>query len=282
MAPMRIVLSLLIGTLFGSFGLPPEPHLTPVRILHNMYDSIRNIKTVRQKVSAIERIETKFSTSKSEIKVQVQPRKLYYLNRSKQLEILYNSEVSDKALVKVNTFPYMTVNLDPAGNIMRKNQHYTIHELGYDFIGKSIALTIKKDKDGLHNFIYRGKVAKNGYHCYLIEYENKNYGYVDYVVGEKETASLIAYKLCVNDYLLRYRNDLLNDFGFLKRGRILKVPNLYCKKAILFIEEKMMLPVAISLYDNIGLIESYEYTNIELNRPFKPGEFDKDYREYDF
>jgi hypothetical protein len=40
----------------------------------------------------------------------------------------------------------MTISLDPTGNLMRKNQHYTINELGYSFIGHSIALTINKDK----------------------------------------------------------------------------------------------------------------------------------------
>ena len=255
----------------------------PQKILHQMYDSIKNIKTLRQKVSAIERIETKFHTSTSEIKVQTHPRKIYFVNKIKKLEILFDSEVSDrKAYVKPHVFPYITLSLDPTGNIMRKNQHYTIHELGYDFIGKSVALTINKDKDGMSNFTYLGKVTKNGYNCYFLEYENKNYGYTSYKVGEKETASLIAYKLCVNDYLLRYKNNLLNDFGFLKKGSILKVPNLYCKKAILYIDDKLMLPISLSLYDDTGLFEGYEYTNIEINKPFKVDEFSKNFKDYNF
>lgn len=255
----------------------------PARILHQMYDSIKTIKTLRQKVYALERIDSKFNTSNSEIKVQTQPRKIYFINRHKKIQVLYDSEVSHhKAYVKAHVFPYITLSLDPAGNIMRKNQHYTIHELGYDFIGKSVALTINKDKDAMNNFTYHGKVMKNGYNCYFLEYENKNYAYTNYTVKEKETASLIAYKLCVNDYLLRHRNDLLNDFGFLKKGSVLQVPTLYCKKAILYIDDKLMLPVSLSLYDDLGLFESYEYTNIEINKPFHPDEFKKDYKDYSF
>jgi len=257
--------------------------MKPAKILHQMYDSIKTIKTLRQKVKAIERVESKFVLANSEIKILIHPRKVYFNNKDKKIEVLFDSEISaHKAYVKVHTFPYLTLSLDPSGNIMRKNQHYSLNELGYDFIGKSVALTINKDKNGLNNFTYVGKVNKNGYNCYLLEYENKNYHYINYTVGEKETASLIAYKLCVNDYLLRYKNDLLNDFNYLKKGTVLQVPTLYCKKAILFIDDKLLLPVALSIYDDIGLFESYEYTNIEINKPFKSNEFSKNNKDYGF
>jgi len=272
-----------IGLLFVLFAFKNRSDVKPSKILHQMYDSIKAIKTLRQHVVAIERLEDTFNTSVSEIKIHTHPRKVYFINPSKKLEILYNADVSkNKAYVKPHIFPYLTLSLDPRGNLMRKNQHYTIHELGYEFIGKSTALTISKDKDGVANFTYKGKTLKNGYMCYLLEYENKNYGYVNYTVGEKETASSVAYKLVVNDYLLRHKNDLLNDFGYLKKGRVLQVPNLYCKKAILFIDEKMMIPVSLSLYDDKGLFECYDYTHIRINEPFKADEFDKENKDYHF
>jgi hypothetical protein len=267
--------------LFSSFRSNPD--MSPVKLLGQMYDSIKSIKTLRVKIYALERIERKYIAANSEIKLQTSPRRLYFLNPNKKLEILYNEgQLNNRAMVKPHVFPYFTLTLDPTGNVMRKNQHYTINELGFDFIGKSVALTINKDKEGLKNFIYRGKVSRNGYRCHMIEYENKGYGYSDYTVGEKETASTIAYKLCVNDYLLRYRNDLLNDFGYLKKGSVIKAPTLYCKKAVLFLDEKTLLPVSISLYDDVGIFENYEFTGIEVNKPIKEEEFTKDYKDYHF
>jgi len=275
------ILSFLL--LFFTVSFRNRNDIKPAKILHQMYDSIKTIRTLRENVKAIERVDSKYVTARSEIKLQTQPRKVYFNNKEKKIEILYDSEVSQhKALVKVHSFPYVTLTLDPSGNLMRKNQHYTLNELGYAFIGKSVALTINKDKEGLNNFKYHGKVIKNEYNCYFLEYENTNYTYANYTVGEKETASLIAYKLCVNDYLLRNKNDLLNDFGFLKKGTVLKVPTLYCKKAVLYIDDKLLLPVALSLYDDMGLFESYEYTNIEINKPFKANEFSKSNKEYGF
>lgn len=250
-------------------------------ILHQMYDSIRNVKTLRITISAIERLGTTFATAGSEVKLQMNPRRLYFNNKAKKLEILYNhNSNNNKALVKPNHIP--NINLDPNGNMMRKNQHYTIHELGFDFIGRSIALTLSKDKEGLKNLVYKGKVKKFHYNCYLLQYENPAYAYVEYTVGAKETASSIAAKLIVNDYLLRHKNDLLNDFGFLKKGKKILVPNLYCKKAVIFIDEKLMLPVSVSLYDDMGLFESYEYPSMTINPAFKEEDFNKDNKEYGF
>jgi hypothetical protein len=263
------------------FDFGPDP--TPAYILGVMYDSIKNVRTLTYHVVAIERVERKFLSATSDIKVQSHPRKIYYNNPAKKLEILFNAEEgTGKAWVKPNIFPYMTLALDPTGNIMRRNQHYTIHELGYEFIGKSIALTIRKDRNGLANFTYHGRTKKNGYNCHLLEYVNQSYGYIDYNTGNKETVSLIAYRLCVNDYLIRYRNGLLNDFGFLKPGRTLKVPNLYCKRAVLYIDEKMMLPVSVSLYDSEGLFESYDYSSVTINKPFHPHEFSREFPGYGF
>lgn len=279
---IKVVISILLAIFLGySFTNPVE--IKPARILHQMYDSIKNIRTMRAKVSSLERIEKNYSASSSEYKLQTTPRKLYFHNKDKKIEILFNPELyGHKALVKPHVFPYITVSLDPTGNIMRKNQHYSINELGFGFIGNSIALTISKDKDGINNFVYHGKATKNGYTCYLLQYENKNYAYTDYKVGEKETATGIASKLSVNDYLLRAKNDLLNDFGYLKKGKILKVPTLYCKKANLFIDENLFLPISLSIYDDSGLFECYDYFNVEINKPFKDDDFKRDNKNYGF
>jgi hypothetical protein len=279
---VKYLFSFLLIPLLFSFRYGEPPDHKAAKILQGMYDSIHNIKTLRLKIVALERIETSYISATSEFKLNIQPRKLYFINRAKKLEILYNTELSRKAIVKPHIFPYLTLNLDPMGNLMRRNQHYTINELGYDFTGKAIAFTLSKDKNGFNNLTYHGKVMKNGYHCHLLEYENKNFGYTDYVVGEKETASLISAKLVVHDYLLKFKNDLLNDFGYLKKGSTIKVPTLYCKRALVYLDEKLLLPVSLSLYDDVGLVESYDFFNIDVNRPFKDEEFRKGYHEYRF
>lgn len=280
---MKLKLYCIFFVFIIALSFKKGPEVKALKILQQMNDSIKAIKTLRAHIAALERVENTFKSANSEIKLQPHPRRLYFKNATLKIEVLYNYGVlNNKALVKTNAFPYVTLQLDPTGNLMRKNQHYTIHELGFEFVGRSIALAISKDKDGLTNFKYHGKVLKNGYHCHLIEYENKNYSYIDYTVGDKETAGSIASKMVVNEYLLRYKNDLLNDYGYLKKGKTLKVPNLFCRKATLFIDDKMLVPIVVSLSDDIGVFENYEFSKIEINKPIKEEEFKRDYKDYNF
>lgn len=273
------ILLLRIGSPAKSQSFDPKP----LRILNQMFDTIDHIKTLRVKISALERGEKGYNSATSEIKLQTMPRKLYFVNKLKKVEILYNAEEStNKAWVKPNTFPYVSVRLDPNGSIMRKNQHYTINEMGFAFIGQALALTLSKDKEGLAHYRCVGKVIKNGYSCLLLEYENNSFTYTDYVVGEYQTVSSIALKLNVNDYVIRYKNNLLNNFSYLKKGTVLKVPVLYCRKAVIYVDEKLYLPVSISLYDDVGLFESYDFTGIVVNGPLKEIDFSKNNKAYGF
>lgn len=249
-----------------------------------MIDSIKNIKTVRTNIKALERINNTYSSANSEIKVNVNPKKLYFIGRQGKLEILYVAgEHGNKAVVKPHVFPYLTLTLDPRGNMMRKNQHYTIHELGFDFIGRTIALILSKEKENMaKSLTYVGRHEHNGAMCHMIIYETKNFPYVEYTVQRKETVTSIALKQSVNDYMLRSKNDLFNDFGYLKEGTKLQIPSMYCKKAVFYLDEKTMLPVSVSIYDDIGLFENYEYSNIKINKPFDEKEFTKEFKGYGF
>ncbi len=255
-----------------------------VKIIADMIDSIKNVKTLRTNIKSLERINNVYSSAASEIKVNVSPRKLYFHNKEKKLEILYvTGSYNNKAVVKPHVFPYLTLNLDPRGNLMRKNQHYTVHELGFDFIGRTIGLILSKEKENMtKSLTYLGKHERNGYMCHMVIYETKTYPFFEYTVKHKETVTSIAYKQSVNDYMLREKNDLFNDFGYLKEGSKIQIPHMYCKKAVLYLDEKTMLPVSVSIYDDIGLFENYDYTNIKVNKPIDEKEFTKGYKDYGF
>lgn len=266
-----------------SFTVLPQS-VSAGKILTEMLDSIRHLNTVRFKVKALERVENGYSSAVSESKIQIKPRQLYFVNKEKKLEILYVSgKYENKAVVKPHVFPYVTMQLNPSGNIMRKNQHYTIHELGFDFIGRTIALALSKEKENMLKCLsYLGKHEKNGYNCHMVVYESSAFSFFTYTVGHKETVTTIAAKFNVNDYLLRVKNDLFNDFGFIKEGTKLQIPNYYCKRAILYIDEKTMLPMSVSIYDDMGLFECYDFYNVISNKPIDPSEFTKEFKDYHF
>lgn len=258
--------------------------LRPAKVIAEMLDSINHIKTVRFKVKALERTESGYISSVSESKIQIKPRQLFFVNKEKKLEILYvTGKYDNKAVVKPHVFPYITLMLNPTGNLMRKNQHYTIHELGFDFIGKTIAIAISKEKENmLKSLSYIGKHEKNGYQCHMVIYESSAFNFFTYTAGKHETVTTIAAKFNVNDYLLRIKNDLFNDFGYVKEGTKMQIPNYYCKRAVLYIDELTMLPVSVSIYDDKGLFECYDFSNIILNKGIDQIEFTKEFKEYHF
>lgn len=262
-----------------------KDHLKEFKIITDMIDSVKKINYLRCNMKSLERIETGYAIANTSIKVQSSPRKSYLRNSEKKLEVLYNSEVSkNKCTVKPHVFPYFTMTLDPTGNLMRKNQHFTVFELGFDFIVKTIAIALSKEKDQIakHLTLTTNKVEKNKMSCYLFVYENNSFGYHDYVVQDKETVSSIANKFVVNDYMVRTKNKLYDDYGYLKKGSTIKIPSFYCKKALFYIDEKTLLPVCVILYDEVGLFENYEYFDLEINKPIPAAEFTRSFKGYGF
>ena len=249
-----------------------------------MMDSAKKISYIRFSMNALERIETGFASANTKVKLQSHPRRSYLKNTEKGLEVLYNEgELNNKCLVKPHVFPYFTLTLDPRGNLMRKNQHFTIYELGFDFTVKTIAMALSKEKENIAKHLSSlGKAVKNKMNCHVLVYENTAFNYFDYTVQAKETVASIANKFIVSDYMLRTKNKLYNEYGYIKSGTKIKVPTYYCKKAIFYIDEATMLPVSISIYDDIGLFENYEYYDIELNKPIPAVEFKRTYKGYGF
>lgn len=259
-------------------------HFKDFKLITDMLDSAKKVSFLRYSMKSVERIETGYSTSNTKVKLQTHPRKSYLVNTDNKLEVLYHEiELGSKALVKPHVFPYFTMSLDPRGNIMRKNQHFTILDIGFDFTARTIAIALSKEKDQIAKHLnYMGKIEKNKMMCHLLVYENTEFSYYEYTVGHKETVSSIAGKLTVNDYMLRCKNKLYDEYGYLKEGSVIKVPTFYCKKAIFHVDEKTMLPVSVAIYDEIGLFESYDFYNLEVNKPIPNSEFQKNFKGYGF
>jgi hypothetical protein len=259
-------------------------HFKDFKLVTDMLDSSKKVSTIRYNMKSMERLETGYSTATTKVKLQTHPRKSYLKNTDSKIEVLYNEgELNNKSVVKPHVFPYFTLTLDPRGNLMRKNQHFTILDIGFDFLARTIAVALSKEKDQIAKHLtYVGKVEKNKMNCHLLVYENVDFGYTDYTVMHKETVSSIAGKFTVSDYMLRCKNKLYDNYGYIKEGTVIKIPTFYCKKAIFYIDEKTMLPISVSIFDEVGLFESYDFFELELNKPIPASEFKRDFKGYGF
>ncbi len=268
----------------NTHSLQPNNNPTPIQILQQMIDSIENIKTLKIKLNSLERFQNKYLKATSYFKISYYPqKKLYFINPERKIEILYiENKNENKALVKHPSLP-ISIYLDPNGAIMKKNQHYTIHELGFEYIANNIQIALSKEKEKYLNYLhYLGIHEKNNKQCHTLMYESSQFNFVPYTVQSKETVVSISRKFHINEYIIRDKNNLYYEFGYLKKGSTILIPQMYCKKAFIYIDQQTYLPVSVNLYDEKGLLESYDYLDVQKNIPLSEEEFSKHYKDYNF
>ena len=57
---------------------------------------------------------------------------------------------------------------------------------------------------------------------------------------------------------------------------------MYASKTLMYIDVQTKLPIALKIFDNGGLYESYEFRDIVINKAFDKEEFLKDFKDYKF
>jgi len=202
------------------------------------------------------------------------PRKVYLYLKGPEV-VWIEGKNNGNALVNPDGFPYINLNLDPLGSIMRENQHHTIYEVGFDYfadvIKNSIGLAGEKFDD---YFKCGGTLTWDSHECYLLTAEYPDFKYVDYTVLKRETLVTIGRKLKVSDYmLLEINSDKVDNYNDVKANQKIKVPNRYASKMILYIDKELLLPRVIKVYDEKGLFESYEYHDLQMNIKIPDEEF---------
>ena len=249
-----------------------------------MLDSIRSIKNERCDIKATERVNGTLLFAESRIKINFNPKKIYFQSPAKGIEILWVDGVNKgNALVHSKTLPFMNLDLDPYGSIMRKDQHHTIFELGSQYIGLTIANTIlQAPKDFDKHFKYAGFIKWNNIDCYQIVINYPEYKYIEYITQKGETVTSIAHKLNTSDYKIRHINDLSSYFGAIKEGKKLKIPIPYSSEVVMYVDKKTFIPLNVRVFDEEGIFEGYEFTNVRINTTFAPDEFTKSFKGYGF
>ncbi len=272
-----------LAVLMTSFSpKPPETAYNSKELLNNVLSAIANTKTLRYNLICDERINGKMLHTESKVKLQVSPRKLYlFLNGP---EVLYLQGLNNgNALVNPAAFPYINLNLDPYGSLMRKDQHHTINEMGLQYLSDIIKDGIRRAGDKLDKyFVIIGEEKLNGRLCYKLSIAFPDFAWKPYTVKKDEDITAIARKHCASEYMILENNPKAAWYTDVKEGEIIQVPDAYAKLTLLFVDKEFLLPVSSKVYDDKGLFETYEYQNLQVNPTIAPEEFTKDYKDYKF
>lgn len=280
----RKVFFLIFGLIFLSASSDKEikEEVDVKKMVNNLLLSVSKIETLKWNLKIIERIKGKPKNYGSVVKLKLKPRKVYI--NIKGTEVLWLSGANNgKALISPNFFPYLNLNLDPMGSLMRQDQHHTIYEMGFGYLSEIIGKFLLKSGNGFDDlFKYEGEVEHNYQKCHKITINNSNFAYVDYTILKGENIISIAKKLYVGEYMILEANPKCDSYNDVKEGQVIRVPNSYAKNVVIYMDKLYNLPIGISVSDDKGLYEQYDYFFLQVNTKIDDSEFSRDFKGYNF
>jgi hypothetical protein len=260
-----------------------SPPLSCKEVIEKMIKTIDEIQRLKYNLKITERVRDKYNNFQSNVKLNRHPRKIYLYTNG--IELIWREDQNNKkAYVKPNSFPYINLNLDPLGSLMRQDQHHTIHEMGFDYFSSVIERNVKMLGSKFdENFKLEGEETANHRPCYKVSITNYDYSVVNYTVLKGENLMTIARKLNVGEFkILELNTDKVDNYNDVKPGQVIKVPSAYAKNVTLFIDKLFFVPVSTVVYDEKGLFEKYDYFFVQVNPKIEEEEFTRSYKEYGF
>ena len=273
----------LIFYLFLSFSFHNLQAQSTISYFNNMIKSISTIKTLKYDLHAKELINGEIFYTYSKVKLQKKPFCFYnyMIKPDLGVEVLFTHE-NKYALVNPNGFPFINIKLDTSGELIRKNQHHTLFDSGFDNF-KDIVLSvlelIKKSPDKY--IVNLGVKQINNIECQVLHIVNPDFSFSEYIVQKGESIESIAKKFNLSSYLILVENNF-SFYNDVTLGDEILIPNSYAEKFEIWIDLQSSLPIVQKVYVNNKLFEHYEYKNIIINPEFNIDEFDKSNAEYNF
>lgn len=177
-------------------------------------------------------------------------------------------------------FPYVTLSLNPLGTLMRKGQHHTALHAGFGMISDLLnGPGGHTDNVYTRSFRYAGDSTAQGRPCYILRSDYPQFRYLTYRAGKNESITSVADRFGCGEYRIAERNNLDLD-SKLTEGQVVQVPNAYGRRVIVLVDTKTYLPASVTVYDDRGLYEQYNFRNAVANQPIPLAEFSKDYKGY--
>lgn len=258
-----------------SAARPPAP-ITTSELETRLLAAIDALQTLRCSMTSQERVNGHYLATNSVMKFTASPLRVYFKNQKGQ-EVLYVAGQNDgDAWVYPAAFPYLTLSLDPQGSLMRRDQHHTVLQAGFGLIG-----TLLHDSEPayVHSFRYAGDSTLGARSYHVLRSSFPAFRYAAYRAGTGETTASVATKMKCGEYRILERNKL-GAGTRLALGQVVLVPTAYGRATVLLIDQRTYLPATVAVYDDQGLYERYDFSNVVANEPIPLAEFSKDFRGY--
>ncbi len=255
-------------------------------LINRMLVSVGKINTLTYTLKKTERVKNQLLKGEQDVKLALNPKKAYVYVQSpnKGVEVLWHEGVNNgNALINPNGFPYVNVNFSPQSSHLRKNNHHTLHELGFDYIAGIIKNIMNQSGSKFNEyFLYEGLVTFDNRVCHKIDIDYKPFRYINYKILKGEDLVSIAKKFKISEFMILELNTNIHSYTDVSEGQNIVIPESYARRTILFIDQENYLPVVQRIYDDKGLYEQYEFYKLKLNPIIEPQEFTRHYPKYNF
>lgn len=262
-----------------------QAQMTVDQLFTKMQFAVVSLKTATYTFTKRERLNGVMRNGSIETRLQMYPFKVYLKVTAPSddagTEILYvEGERGGECLVNPNMVPF-NVNLSPYNEKIVGKEHHTLFQTGFEYI-KNILVQMKKQYQAkIDEYCKLTEYSWNSKPVYKLEINFPEFKYVDYTVQAGEDLVKIARKKYINEYMIKELNGL-KSYDAVKAGQVIKIPNVYAKKCVLYFDKSNFLPIFQQMHDDKGLFEEYSFINLKINPTFPPGEFTKDFDGYGF
>lgn len=276
--------SIPLAVLFA-FNLSMQAQ-SAIELLDKLIGENQKISRVAMTIIMNERVNGNMNEQKAFFKINYDPVKIYLKQEypNEGMEILYiHNQNDNKALINPNSFPWITLSLDPNGNAMRKGHHHSIFNSGFDHFVKIVEHLKTKYQREISDLVkYAGIEFINEVKCQKIVFENPYFKFIKYRVKPDEDLVSIAKKFYINEYMILENNPGIANYGDVKIGQVIRIPNDYAQKVSIYLDAGTFLPYHLQVFDDRGLFQEYFFLGIEVNPYFVSADFDAHNPKYNF
>jgi outer membrane lipoprotein-sorting protein len=267
---------LLLGvTILFSFAFSLKTNLTSPEAQKAFTDLIVAIDAIKSMAFTItnhERIDGKMLSGTQRVSLTTEPFQCHIsmINPGKGQELVYAGNTYEQQVVyEPAGFPYIQLELDPYGSLMRNKNHHTIFFLGFKKMTDIIQFHMSRSPFSLD----AEKIKLDGKTYTKISIEFINFEYKKTKVFKEESVTSFSERMALCDYMIAEFNDLDLD-DELEKDSELVVPSAYAKKFEILVDPDSGLPYKMMAYDEKGIYEHYEFVDLVINNSIPAARFD--------
>ncbi len=260
-----------------SFGAPlavsagSDSEKQAFQVLETSIDAISQGKSYRYELKSYERIQGELKYDRIKFSLHTEPYKvnLNCLEKPHKGVVILYEEGKNNGQARVNPGLFIpTVKLNPFGNKMRKGNHHSVLEAGFNIIQEQLAVHLERNKENPESFTvqHEGDIDFNGIECEKVVLENKDFHFTEYEVRKGESLFSISHSKNISEFLIRQINSNFSNWEKdVKPGDVISIPSSYSRKTVLYIDKSNNHPIYQEMHDNNGIFEKYIFLKLEVN-----------------